>query len=263
MSLWWTMVVAALRSALQHRANFLLSGLAGALVSAFGLILMWLITSRFQEVGGWSFAMLAVVYGLRQTVHGIWVTIAGDLVNMPRLVIEGRMDRFLLRPISPLLQVMSEHVNVGALGELAGGLVMLFAGAQAAGIAWTPGNVAFLVLAIAGGVGVHGSFYLAFAALSIRLMEARSLLFVVHEIFATFGGYPVHAFSKGAQIVFSFALPLAFIAYVPAAVLLDATGQLTVPIALAYASPLVGAALFGGALLVWRGCINHYQSSGS
>jgi ABC-2 type transport system permease protein len=45
-------------------------------------------------------------------------------------------------------------------------------------------------------------------------------------------------------------------------VLLGRTGELSVHPALAYAAPLVGAVLYGGALRFWSREMRHYQSAG-
>lgn len=261
-SLWWTMVHSSVSARMQYRVDFFVSALTGLIYSFVGLGLVWLITSRFQTIGGWTFAQIAFVYGMRQTVHGLWVLSAGELIAMPHLIRDGRLDRYLVRPVNPLFQVMTKRIILAAVGDVVAGVTMLVAGASAAGISWSVWSVAFVVLSILGGVLVQGSFYLGLAALSIRVVELRSLIFVVADLFAAFGGYPMHAFTRPAQIIFTFVLPIAFVAYLPAAVLLGETGSLSVPVVFAYGAPVVGALLFGGAVLIWRNCLNHYQGAG-
>jgi ABC-2 type transport system permease protein len=69
-------------------------------------------------------------------------------------------------------------------------------------------------------------------------------------------------FGTVAQYVFTFMLPIAFVAFLPATVLLDKTGELAVNPVFAYAAPLIG---LGWAILAAR-VFNHelskYQSSG-
>jgi len=62
--------------------------------------------------------------------------------------------------------------------------------------------------------------------------------------------------------VLTFGVPVAFIAYLPATVLLGRTGELSIHPALAYGAPGIGAAMFVLAYLFWRSQIAHYQSSG-
>lgn len=261
--LWWAMFRMGLHASMQYRVNFLLQLGSGLLAQTLGLAFAGLLVQRFGAIGGWTLAEIAAVYGLRQLVHGIWVLLAGDLVEMPTIVREGDLDRYLVRPISPLVQVMTLRVNVGALGELCAGLTMLIAGVVIARDSWPLEMITFLPFAIIGGVLTEGAMYLALAALSTRVVEMNSALIAVNDVSTTFGAYPLHAFSRAAQALFTFVLPIAFVAYLPGAVLLGMTGNLTVPAFVAFLSPLVGAALFAGALLVWRSSLSHYQGVGN
>jgi len=63
--------------------------------------------------------------------------------------------------------------------------------------------------------------------------------------------------------VLTFVLPIAFVAYFPATVLLGRTDALSVPAWLAALAPLVGALLFTAAYTFWRHQIRHYSSSGT
>jgi ABC-2 type transport system permease protein len=56
--------------------------------------------------------------------------------------------------------------------------------------------------------------------------------------------------------------PLAFVAYVPATVLLDRTGELSIPVWVAYLAPLVGVVWFALAYRFFAHELRHYQSSG-
>jgi len=55
---------------------------------------------------------------------------------------------------------------------------------------------------------------------------------------------------------------VAFIAYLPATVLLGRTGELAVHPLFAYVAPLVGVLVFSLAYAFWKGELRHYQSSG-
>ncbi len=139
---------------------------------------------------------------------------------------------------------------------------MLIASSWMLQLDWSLGTGGFLLLTLVSGVFVEGSVYVALAALSIRVLEVRSALLVVNSIFDAFGGYPTHAFSKGAQILLTFVLPVAFIAYFPATIILGETGSLKMPLPLAYCTPLVGVLLFGGAVHIWQKALHHYQGAG-
>lgn len=55
---------------------------------------------------------------------------------------------------------------------------------------------------------------------------------------------------------------VAFVAYMPATVLLGRAGELRLSPVIAYGAPLVGVLLFGPTYWFWRHELNAYQSAG-
>ena len=137
--------------------------------------------------------------------------------------------------------------------------------AVAAGIApvdWSLLSVLYLLAALVGGAAVEAGMNTVVSAFAFRMLSVRSLRMFVDEIFTTFGGYPLTILSGLTRFLLTFVLPLAFVAYFPATVLLRRTGELSVPPVFAEVAPAVGFALFGAALWFWHGQIKHYVSSG-
>jgi ABC-2 type transport system permease protein len=58
-------------------------------------------------------------------------------------------------------------------------------------------------------------------------------------------------------------IPVAFVAYIPASVLLNRTNGLHVAPVVAYGAPVIGLLWFVAAYQLWRFQVRHYQSSGS
>jgi ABC-2 type transport system permease protein len=81
-------------------------------------------------------------------------------------------------------------------------------------------------------------------------------------VFSTAGNFPLRIFNAGARFAFTFLLPLAFVAYLPTTVLIGRTGELSVPVWLAFLAPLAGVLLFLAAYRLWRYQIRFYASSG-
>jgi ABC-2 type transport system permease protein len=62
--------------------------------------------------------------------------------------------------------------------------------------------------------------------------------------------------------MFTFVVPLAFAAYLPATVLLGRTGELEIAPLLAYLAPLAGVVWLAIAIRVFNSQIGNYQSAG-
>jgi ABC-2 type transport system permease protein len=85
---------------------------------------------------------------------------------------------------------------------------------------------------------------------------------VVDDAIGTLGSYPMGVFGAATQRVLTYAVPVAFVAFLPASLVLGRTAKLAVPAALGYATPAVGVALFALAYLFWRAQLRHYQGVG-
>ncbi|WP_020580048.1 ABC transporter permease [Actinopolymorpha alba] len=260
--LYAALVGAGLRGEAQYRGNLLVMLVAGMAYQGIGLAFVWVVVDRFGAIGGWTLGEVFFLYALRLTAHGLWVVPFSQLNQLDLVVREGEFDRYLVRPLNPLVQVLTRRVGLMQAGDLVGGLLLLAYATTIVDVDWSPGAVGFLLLAVVGGALVEVAVQLGLSGLTFRLLSTRMLRIQVDSVFGTFGNYPLKIFPSVARFLFTIVLPMAFVAYFPASVLLDRTGELAVPSWFAYGSPLVGAALFTLAYLFWSRQTSHYTSSG-
>ncbi|MEV0972184.1 ABC transporter permease [Microtetraspora glauca] len=257
--LYWVLQRATMRGALQYRLNTVISVVTGAVYQGSGFAFVWVVMHTFPSMGGWSLREIAFLYGLRLTAHALCMLPLSSLIGLEWLVREGELDRVLLRPLNPLVQVMTKRMGMGQVGDLLTGVVLLIVAAPP----WNLAMIGFCVPAVVGGALVEASFHLSLSSLSLRMLDTRALRGFLDDVFSKFGSYPMSVFGGVTQWVLTFVLPVAFVAYMPASVLLDKTGSLNVPALVAYGSPLLGVALFALAYRVWERQLRHYQSSGT
>lgn len=261
-SICWTLARAALRGQMEYRVNFLVGIIAGVVWQVTGFFMIWVILSRFQSIGGWTLGEIAFLYGLRLTAHGLWVIPFSRLIEMDTMVREGEFDRYLIRPLNPMLQLITSRVRIASLGDLVGGVALLGAASARAGIHWSPTALAYLVLVLIGGALAEAALQIGCAALSFRFLDTAGLRFLIDDAFNKFGGYPLSIFGGFVQFLLTWALPLAFVAYLPATVLLGRTGELRISPIFAYLAPTVGVVWFVAAYRFWIWQSRNYQSSG-
>lgn len=252
---------AAMRAELQYRANFLLVT-AGLTYQCVGFAFIWVLLERFDVIGGWTLGEVAFLYGLRLTAHGLWVIPFNRLIFLDEIVKEAQFDRFLVRPFNPLLQLMTSRFWLGSFGDIIGGVAILAVAVSIVDIDWSPAAVGYLLLAVVGGALLESSLQLALASLNFRLLSARAFQTTVDNIFSTFGNYPMRIFGGATKAALTFVLPLAFMAYLPATVLLDRTDELSISPWFAYLAPLVGGVWFAAAYRIWVWQMRSYSSAG-
>jgi ABC-2 type transport system permease protein len=250
------------QSAVQYRADFVMTALGAVAYEAVSLAFVGVIVYAFGSIGGWGFVEVAFVYGIRSMGHALHGVLSGQLWSLDDVVRQGKFDLYLLRPVNPLVQVLARRFQVTAVGDVVFGLVVLVVTAVLAPIAWSGWSVAFLVVAVVGSALVESAVMLAIASLSFRLLSASSILGMADLVFVTFGPYPLSVLPRAVAQLLTFVLPLAYAAFFPAAVLLGREEDLYAPVWLAYASPVVGVALYAAAVAFFHRQVRHYASPG-
>jgi ABC-2 type transport system permease protein len=262
LSIYGALMRAGLRSQLEYRFNFVLWIVTGIVYQTTGFVFIWVVLTRFQAIAGWSLGEVTFLYGLRLLGHALNLLLFGYFQMIEMHVREGHFDRFLVRPLPPLLQVIVWRFPVAAFGDLLGGLILFAVASRVVEIDWSPLAVAFVGLAVLGAALIEAGLKLLVASLSFRFLSTRSLVVVVDDIFSNFGNYPLKVFGGMVQFLLTFGIPVAFIAYLPATVLLERTDELAISPVFAYLAPLAGVAVFALAYLLWKRELPNYQSAG-
>lgn len=254
--------IAAFKGTIQYRANFIIGVVMGLIYQCTGFVFIWVVLSRFQNVGGWTLGEIAFLYGLRLMMHALNGFFSGALFNLEWNVRQGDFDRFLVRPLAPLLQLLSQHPPSSAMGDLIGGIGLFIAATRLVSITWSASALIYLILAIIGGTLIEFALRILASSLSFRFLAADPAMFLIDDIFSNFGNYPLTIFGNVLQFLLTFGLPLAFVAYFPAIVLLNRGSELHVHPALAYGAPVVGVLWMIASVMVFQHEMRSYKSAG-
>lgn len=130
------------------------------------------------------------------------------------------------------------------------------------GIAVDLGFLASLAVVIAGAALVQGAVFVLTGSLNFWMTYGGDVLFGLLWDARELVKYPLDIYPIWIQVLLTFGLPLGFITYYPAQVILGReAGGLVQPGA--WGVLAVGALLFCGAYGVWRLGLRRYNSTGS
>jgi ABC-type uncharacterized transport system, permease component len=240
-----------------YRGDFYITLIATVLSELVTPIATVLIYRSSAQSGfpGWTLAEALLIQAVFLVSRGIAYPLFFSIVwTVNGLVREGSFETVLLKPRSPLLTCMSRSVNVQAFGRLAGGLAL---------IAWALsslpppsgwGALQFFVLMCASLLVLFGFALLMAGTLFVWVGNSRLPELV--ESILSFAQYPMSIFTSFFQIVFALIIPIAAIAYLPAAALLGRDTSLALP---AVASCV---AFFALSLLFWNRMLRRYSGAG-
>ena len=254
---------AAVRSAAQYRGNLVLMVVMGVAYQGSGFAFIAVVLSRYPEIGGWTFREVALIYGLRLMAHALYNIPLQVLWYQEDMIRDGSFDRFLLRPLHPFLQLLTNRVSVNAAGDALIALAVFVYAATIADVAWTPLAVLYIALALIGGALIEGAVQVMITAASFRTVQVWPARFFADNVILSFGSYPLSVFGGALQWVVTWLLPIAFIAYVPADAVLERDGGLAVTSAAAWLAPVVGLVWFWAAYRLWRRQLDRYSSTGT
>lgn len=245
----------SLATRVAYRGDLVLSLLVTLLLEGLTPLVTVLVYGAGARFPGWSMHEALLVQGVFMLARGVaQAAFFGMVWTVFEQVQEGTFELTLLKPRSPLLLTLMRGLNVQGLGQVAGGAA-LFGWAAARLPAPGPAQiglfVAFLALSVAVLFGVT-----LFMAGSLFVWVGNARVLEVSDAVLLFAQYPGSIYGRSFRLLLATVLPVAMVAFMPAAALLGRPEPFT---AIAAVSAL---AFLGAALLFWRAMLRRYAGGG-
>ena len=175
------------------------------------------------------------------------------------LVNQGELDRFLIRPFSPVLQAMSSEVGLNGLGNIIMGSIFIGAAVTYVDVDWTIGTVALAIVLLISAVIVKLAINLATNASAFWFSSPFSIFsFSMHSL-GDLARYPITIYSVGIRAVITAAIPFAFVSFFPAAAILHRGSTWWIGLF----TPVVAAYCLYVAATLFRRGLRRYESAGA
>ena len=248
---------------LEYRANFLMWAGFTVIYHATAVFALWVTLRNFPSINGWNFKETAFMYGLWFLGHGLHNTFFFTVGSVPEFVREGRFDRFLVRPLDTLFQVMTVPQQIWPdeliLSLIYFAIVVPYSGVH---VDWL--FVLYVPLVALGGAMIDFAINLGIATASFWFIRIDALRWALMSLEQEFSRYPISIYQRSVRIVLTFILPFAFMNYFPAMFLLGKSEDgLQLNPAVGLLTPVVGALALTASYLFWRVGLNRYQGTGS
>lgn len=257
-------LVAHLKTQIEYRFAFALEMFTNSFMYALSYLGIWILLDRFQVIEGWTFWEVMLLFNLNLLAFGLSSLIfRAPMEEVERLIQYGTFDSVLVRPLNPLLYILSRgfhHVYIPHVVLSVPVLVITFTNLN---IHWTGAKAVFLALDLAGAVLIISAVYVASSALCFWVIRAGAVKNTVIYSIREAVNYPITIYGKGISAVLTFGIPYAFISFLPAQYLLDGKGETLFHPALQYGTPVVGIVMFFFAYRFWKRGVDRYESTGS
>lgn len=260
---WWILQRMAFRGASANRGNLILTMVGSIVLQGTQLAFIGVLLGAFGAIGGWKTSDIALLFGLRMIAHGICTPVFGEHLNSAHVIRNGEWDRYLVRPVGPLIQLITRWFDAGSLGDLVLGIGVTVAAVGSMDREFPAAVWIYLLLAVLSGALTEAGIQFTISGLDFRWGPTRSLKLFIDQLMSNTGAYPISIFGPVGVVILTFVIPLAFIAYLPVAAVLGRADEMLIPNMLVWLSPLAGVFIFAFGVSFFGFMSRFYVSPGS
>jgi ABC-2 type transport system permease protein len=250
----------ALKMRLEYRADFFVECLAALMQQTAGLVTLQFLFETFHAMKGWNKHEVFFIYGFSLIPMALFDAFAMNFYMFSdKYIVQGELDRLLLRPLSSLFQIFLEGISFDFLADLTLGIVVLSYAWKSAGPPFSAEVVLQFALCVFGAWGVLTGVFLALTSVAFWTEDRITLLPPVYNLL-NFARYPLDIYRPFIRLLLTWAIPFGFVAFYPSAAFLEKGVAFR---DLAHAVPLAGVALLLIGCLVWRRGVRRYSGAGN
>ncbi len=251
-------LVQDIKSKMSYRADFIISTVGMIFTNIAGFVSFWIMFRNFPSINGWNYYEMLFLYGFSLISLTPVQCFLDNNWSLRMYVYSGDFIKYRFRPINLFFYYQSEIFDIKGLGQLAFGIGTLI-------YAWVNIDLGFSVLILLKLI----VFLITASLIMMALQNAAAttcfwiqnsyyLLDIVMK-FKDYARYPITIFSPVFKFIFTFIIPIAFIAYYPSLVILRPDN---IPI-LSWLSPVVGCLFFWLSYKFWMFGATKYSGTGS
>ena len=256
---------ATLRSFATDRRMGVFQILGGALLVVSEATGALVLVDRFGSIGGWTASEVLLLFGLADAGLGLGMLVADPFEppTFSQLLRDGRFDLVLTRPISPLVWVAANDIQVRFVGRIVAGSAVAVAALLTTDAPVTLATGALMLLAVvAMGITVAAILTIG-AAITMYTIEGTEVLNAFTYGGATLAGWPLQIYSSVLRAVFVWAVPVGVSVYVPTLWIVGRDGVAGAQRWFLPLIPLLVAAFVAVAAGSWRLGLRRYAGAGA
>ena len=173
-------------------------------------ILQWVILfSLKEEIGGYTIKEVVLLWGIASGTFGVAHIVFNKAFEMSDLIINGKLDTFLVQPKNVFLSVITSETRISAIGDLIYGYICLFI----YGIS-IKNFLLYTLFLITGGI-IVSAFASILGSLSFWIVRGDIISDSLTNMMLNFATYPGTIFKDGVRILFYTIIPLGISNYIP------------------------------------------------
>ena len=246
-----------IKSEMAYKANFFLLVLAGIVTKFVGLGVPFILFEKTTDIAGWSRNEVYLVMVYIIIAEGFNSLFFDGVWSIPEMVFSGKLDVLLIRPVNPLLQVLSYGVGIHGLGDLLFGIPTLVYLHVNLGLVDVKSIIFSFLYVISGTILCLAVYIISNSIVFLFDSGGRtSIPYMVANV-GQYAKYPLKIYPVAVQILLCFIIPYAFMGIVPAMTITHRISDYYIVLVLS-----ITGIFLGMAICTFNNGIKKYESAG-
>lgn len=179
-------------------------------------IVQWIVLYGIKDnIGGYGLNDVILLWALASGTYSVCFIFFAGCQSLPNLIMNGKMDSFIVQPKNILLSAITSKTKISAIGDLIYAYILFFI------YGFTiKGFILFTIFIILGGLIVTAVGVIC-GSLAFYITRADTLTGTITGTILSFDTYPEGIFKGFVKILFYTIIPIGFVAYIPKNLLND------------------------------------------
>jgi len=247
-----------IKSQLEYKASFIMNFIGQLFVFFTYYFIIIALFNRFNNIRGYNVYEILLCFSIIHFGYSINETFFRGIDKFEDLIIDGSLDRFLVRPHNILFQVLCTKIDFVKISRIIQSLIVLVISLLNLNINWNISKIIVLFLMLLSSILIFFGLFVLTASYCFITIQSLEIKNLVTDGGKNLAQYPISIYRKGVVFFFTFIIPYGFINYYPLLYFIDKSDNV-----LFMLSPLLVFLFLIPCLLAFQIGLKHYNSTGS
>lgn len=246
------------KTRMEYRADFIISMVGIFFRDILGLAGLWIIFGSIPQLKGWSLNELIFLYSFSLLAMTPLQIIFDNIWGLRHYLIDGSFVKYYFRPLNTMFYFMSERLDIKGFSQLGLAITGLIYSSVKLGIDWDLQKLFLFGIMFFSSALIMISLMVLAGATGFWVTNSFSVLEFTLKV-KDFARYPTTIFTGIFHVIFSYIIPVGFVAFYPLQAILrpEEAGQLYL------LTPIMGVGMFAFTCFVWERGVKSYSGTGS
>lgn len=258
MKLYFKYLSMHLKSILEYKKVFIISGISQIATSFLALIAIFFLFDKFGNIKGYSFKNVLICFSISYLGFSLAEAFFRAFDEFDKMIGNGEFDRILVRPRNLILQVLGTKIMFEKFGRAIVALTICIIVIVKNPMLIRVDKLVVLSLMIVGSVVIYSSLMILKAGITFFTTQSLEIMNIFTDGSRDLSQYPLDIYQKWVRKFFTYILPIALVNYYPLQYLIGNTDNILIGIL-----PIFSLLFIIPCLLVWKIGVRKYKSTGS